>query len=614
MSSIGTKAFYDCENLYVVINYSNLSISKGSYNHGYIAYYAQKLLNMNELSFYEDFLFKTSGDKHYLVGYTGNDTRVILPNNFNGENYHLGDFALYEKSIQSLTIGSGVLSIGNKILRIAPIKTFWLTNTPPIGYEQVSGTVDYVTNNQYTSWEDAKIYPYLGSVFEVDGVRYIPISPSERTCMAVDCAYDSTAAKINIGETTTFKSIKMTVSEVMPYAFYCNNYIKDVVISNKGNIGNKAFYNCDGMQTVNILNQGDIEDEAFYDCDGIQTVKISNQGDIGDKAFYDCDGIHSASISNQGNIGIKAFYSCDNMGTANISNRKNICDDAFRNCVNLKTAVIENRGILDKYAFYGCSSLEKIALGDSIEEFGDNVFGKCSSLKEVVVPNSVKRLGLFCFSGCTALKNVTLGAGITIIEQNTFEDCIALEEFVVPNNVGTIRSYAFEGCLALKKVSLGNGLREISTRTFQGCVGLETVEIGENVVELAESAFEGCIALKNINLGEKITAINSNAFLNCSSLFEITIPQATTKIGDNVFSGCINLANVVIADRSETLTLGSNGSSPLFADCPLDSVYIGGKITYGTSSDKGYSPFYRNTSLRTVVITDKEKEVYENEF
>ena len=60
--------------------------------------------------------------------------------------------------------------------------------------------------------------------------------------------------------------------------------------------------------------------------------------------------------------------------------------------------------------------------------------------------------------------------------------------------------------------------------------------------------------------------------------------------------------------------MGSNGSSPLFADCPLDSVYIGGNITYNTSSSYGYSPFYRNMTLRSVTITDKETEISENEF
>jgi hypothetical protein len=43
-------------------------------------------------------------------------------------------------------------------------------------------------------------------------------------------------------------------------------------------------------------------------------------------------------------------------------------------------------------------------------------------------------------------------------------------------------------------------------------------------------------------------------------------------------------------------------------------MYIGRKISYSTSSSYGYSPFYRNTSLRTVVITDTETEIYDNEF
>jgi len=66
--------------------------------------------------------------------------------------------------------------------------------------------------------------------------------------------------------------------------------------------------------------------------------------------------------------------------------------------------------------------------------------------------------------------------------------------------------------------------------------------------------------------------------------------------------------------EEKDLQLGSNGSSPLFADCPLDSVYIGRNISYSTASSQGYSPFYRNTSLRSVFITDKETEISPNEF
>ena len=73
-------------------------------------------------------------------------------------------------------------------------------------------------------------------------------------------------------------------------------------------------------------------------------------------------------------------------------------------------------------------------------------------------------------------------------------------------------------------------------------------------------------------------------------------------------------SKAVMADSDEDLKLGSNGSQPLFSSCPLDYVYIGRNIIYGTESNYGYSPFYRNTTLREVRITDKETEISQNEF
>jgi len=46
----------------------------------------------------------------------------------------------------------------------------------------------------------------------------------------------------------------------------------------------------------------------------------------------------------------------------------------------------------------------------------------------------------------------------------------------------------------------------------------------------------------------------------------------------------------------------------------LSSLYIGGKISFYTSQSAGYSPFYCNTKLRTVVITNEETEIYPKEF
>ena len=373
----GEGLFYDCplESVYLG---RNLSYSSGK-SYGYSPFYNKDALNQVII---------------------GDEVTTIT------------DYAFYGcDNIPSFTIHSGVLAIGSNAFS-TPDKVIWMTNTPPTGYANAKGNINYVSNNQYTNLNNVQIYPYLSSMFEVGGVKYVPVNPSVRTCHAIDCAYDSTATVINVSESVSFKGVAMKVTEVMSYTFYENNYIKEVAVSHLGSLGD--------------------------------------------------------------------------------------------------------------YAFYGCSSLQTVTLGDSIGSLGNKVFCQCTSLREIMIPDSVKTIGEYCFSGCSSMKTAVIGDGVT-----------------------TISSYAFQ---------------------------------------------------------------------NCSSLPEISIPQATTTIGNYVFSGCSKLADVIIENRSTALNLGSNGSSALFADCPLDSVYIGGKITYNTTSSKGYSPFYRNTSLRTVLITDREEQVYENEF
>lgn len=111
----------------------------------------------------------------------------------------------------------------------------------------------------------------------------------------------------------------------------------------------------------------------------------------------------------------------------------------------------------------------------------------------------------------------------------------------------------------------------------------------------------------------KIILDKSYAFSGCSAIPSITIPQGVTTIGNNVFNNCSSLAKVVIEDCENTLTLGINDDyGPLFSSCPLDYVYIGRDISYQTESYYGYSPFYRNTTLREVEeLTRKDREKWQ---
>ena len=407
--------------------------------------------------------------------YMGSDSYPVFNNCINLTTLNIGNkvttipnYAFYDcTGLHSLTIGTGVLSIGQYAIgyyydhgNIKKMieKVIWLPNTPPTGYSEVNSRVSYVANDLYTgmSCEYKYIYKYLSSLFEVDGIRYVPVSPSERTCDAIDCTYNQEQTDISLCKTVSYKGVSMTLKDIKPYTCYNNTHITKVIINYEGNIGNYAF--------------------------------------------YDCSAIISADIT--------------------------------------------------------------------AESIGDYAFKESATKNEATFKIVAKTIGETAFSGCSKMTKATLGESLTSIGGSAFSGCTSLEGITIPNNVESIGQCTFEDCSALSYAKIGSGLKAIPYSTFSGC----------------------------------------------ASIPSITIPKNVTEIGNYAFSGCKSLADVYIEDREDELSLGSNGSSPLFSGCPLKTVYIGGNISYPTSSDNGYSPFYRNTSLEKVIITDKETEISENEF
>ena len=175
--------------------------------------------------------------------------------------------------------------------------------------------------------------------------------------------------------------------------------------------------------------------------------------------------------------------------------------------------------------------------------------------------------------------------------------------------------YMFYNCSNLTCIKLPSLVTSIGEHALYGCSSLTSVMIPTSVTSIGENAFYKCSNLAEVTIGTGIKKINDYTFSGCSSLADISIPQNVDSIGNYVFGGCKAMEKFTIADRNTELSMGYNGNNePMFKDCPLKSVYIGGNITYPTSQKEGYSPFYHNTSLETVEITDKETEISENEF
>ena len=99
-----------------VCNNSDLSITVGSEDYGYVAAYAKGVItneSESKLKKYNDFVMY-EGDTKCLVSYEGNSTSITLPSASQvGYEYEINQYAFYQFSnLTSVTISSGVTNIG----------------------------------------------------------------------------------------------------------------------------------------------------------------------------------------------------------------------------------------------------------------------------------------------------------------------------------------------------------------------------------------------------------------------------------------------------------------------------------------------------------------------
>ena len=96
--------------------------------------------------------------------------------------------------------------------------------------------------------------------------------------------------------------------------------------------------------------------------------------------------------------------------------------------------------------FSGKSSLKSIVLPESLTSIGDGAFSSCSSLTSITIPNSVTSIGNNAFYNCSSLTSITIPNSVTSIGGSAFSFCKSLTSITIPNSVTSIEDYAFSGC------------------------------------------------------------------------------------------------------------------------------------------------------------------------
>ena len=188
-----------------------------------------------------------------------------------------------------------------------------------------------------------------------------------------------------------------------------------------------------------------------------------------------------------------------------------------------------------------------------ITKIPDYAFCDCKNLTgAIVIPNSVKEIGIMAFADCTGLNGtLTLSNKLEKILGTAFYNSGFTGTLKLPNSVTNIGSSAFSGCKSFTSLELSNALSVIPKYAFDGCVGLSgSLVIPNSVTEIGELAFQNCTGFNGIlTLSSKLKTIGNSAFYGCNRFTgSLTLPSSITTIGTSAFWGCKSFTKLELSN------------------------------------------------------------------
>ena len=141
--------------------------------------------------------------------------------------------------------------------------------------------------------------------------------------------------------------------------------------------------------------------------------------------------------------------------------------------LHLRSLVIpETVTSISDSAFNYCQQLETVICYGPLETSGRGTFHYCRSLKDVVFVNGVKVLDNYAFDFCQSLKNVWYKGTMELIGEDCFRAC-GLESFTV--NAKQVGNVAFRECAFLKEIHVRGTVESFAKSAFQGCTSLADI-------------------------------------------------------------------------------------------------------------------------------------------
>lgn len=135
----------------------------------------------------------------------------------------------------------------------------------------------------------------------------------------------------------------------------------------------------------------------------------------------------------------------------------------------------ETLNVIGQQSFCNNQLLSLVNLSKSLIKIGDYAFSYCSHLSDIILPESLKIIGLGSFHSC-ALSSLTIPASVTTIRSHAFLGCHDLKVIEFKGIPTTIGSGIFDKCEKIEKIIVPQGSRNYFIKTLFPIADISIVE------------------------------------------------------------------------------------------------------------------------------------------
>ena len=164
---------------------------------------------------------------------------------------------------------------------------------------------------------------------------------------------------------------------------------------------------------------------------------------------------------------------------------------AFRYVQNLKTIIIpDSVKTISSYAFQYCDYLDELVVPESVNKLEYGSFMNAGARR--IIYKGTANPGERCFDSCTNLKYLEITSeDIDNIGYCAVCDCKNLQEVVLPESMRTIGIRSFENDSSLKYINSPSELEKIDSGAFYKCGSLKNFTFPRSVIYVGATAFDG---------------------------------------------------------------------------------------------------------------------------